>query len=58
MPGATVRGEDYYTTAQGMDILGITCYLVNRGPGLPSVGHDPGRLRKRRGLLRQEGMAH
>lgn len=32
VPGATVRGEDYYTTAQGMDILGITCYLVNRGP--------------------------
>lgn len=37
VPGATVRGEDYYTTAQGMDILGITCYLVNRGPAFHQV---------------------
>ncbi len=32
MPGAAIRGEDYFATAQGMDILGITSYTVNRGP--------------------------
>lgn len=31
-PGAAVRGEDYFATAEGMDILGITAYNVNRGP--------------------------
>lgn len=31
-PGAAIRGEDYYTVAQRMDILGITSYAVNRGP--------------------------
>jgi len=32
MPGASMRGEDYFATAEGMDILGITAYNVNRGP--------------------------
>jgi hypothetical protein len=31
-PGAAIRGEDYFATAEGMDILGITAYTVNRGP--------------------------
>lgn len=31
-PGAAMRGEDYFATAEGMDILGITAYNVNRGP--------------------------
>ena len=32
VPGAAIRGEDYFTTAEEMDILGITAYIVNRGP--------------------------
>lgn len=31
-PGNAIRGEDYFATAKGMDILGITAYLVHRGP--------------------------
>jgi hypothetical protein len=31
-PGPAIRGEDYFATAEGMDILGITAYTVNRGP--------------------------
>jgi hypothetical protein len=32
MPGAAVRGEDYFGTAARMDVLGMTAYTPNRGP--------------------------
>jgi hypothetical protein len=32
MPGAAIRGEDYYEIARGMDIVGITHYIPFRGP--------------------------
>ena len=32
VPGASQRGEDYFETAKGMDILGITAYTPCRGP--------------------------
>lgn len=31
-PGNAVRGQDYFQTAEGMDILGITHYVPCRGP--------------------------
>lgn len=37
-PGAAVRGEDYFDTAKGMDILGITSYLPHRGPSFHQAG--------------------
>jgi hypothetical protein len=32
MPGAAIRGEDYYEIARGMNIVGITHYIPFRGP--------------------------
>lgn len=32
MPGAAIRGEQYFETAKGMDVLGITHYTPCRGP--------------------------
>lgn len=36
--GATIRGEDYFATAQGMDILGITSYIPHRGSSYHLAG--------------------
>lgn len=37
-PGAAIRGENYFETAAGMDILGITAYLPHRGPAYHVAG--------------------
>lgn len=37
-PGAVIRGEDYFATAEGMDILGITAYMPHRGPSYHAAG--------------------
>lgn len=36
-PGAAVRGEDYFETAKGMDVLGITAYTPCRGQSYHSA---------------------
>lgn len=36
-PGASMRGEDYFETAKGMDVLGITAYTPCRGPSYHSA---------------------
>ena len=36
-PGAALRGEDYFETAKGMDVLGITAYTPCRGQSYHSA---------------------